>query len=89
MIDIETNDFAPSSASSTDRAVVAQKNSKQILLEIEHVGGYIIFYKYLCTVFIKYKMYCSSDVYTTSENRTNILCNKEQSTSSTNCTTVY
>jgi len=38
MIDIETNDFAPSSASSTDRAVVAQKNSKQILLEIEHVG---------------------------------------------------
>ncbi|XP_022164660.1 protein PAT1 homolog 1 isoform X3 [Myzus persicae] len=37
MIDIETNDFAPSSASSTDRAVVAQKNSKQILLEIEHM----------------------------------------------------
>jgi len=49
MIDIETNDFAPSSASSTDRAVVAQKNSKQILLEIEHVG-YIIFYRYLCSV---------------------------------------
>ncbi|XP_027844295.1 protein PAT1 homolog 1 isoform X1 [Aphis gossypii] len=37
MIDIETNDFAPSSTSSTDRAVVAQKNSKQILLEIEHM----------------------------------------------------
>jgi len=88
MIDIETNDFAPSSASSTDRTVVAQKNSKQILLEIEHVG-YIIFYKYLCTVFIKFKMYCFSDVYTTSENRTNILCNKEQSTSSTNCTTIH
>jgi len=88
MIDIETNDFAPSSASSTDRAVVAQKNSKQILLEIEHVG-YIIFYKYLCTVFIKYKMYYSSDVCTTTENRTNILCNKKQSTSSAYCTTIY
>ncbi|XP_060860181.1 protein PAT1 homolog 1 isoform X1 [Metopolophium dirhodum] len=37
MIDIETNDFAPSSASSTDRVAVAQKNSKQILLEIEHM----------------------------------------------------
>lgn len=36
MIDIETNDFAPSTT--TNRALVAQKNSKQILLEIEHVS---------------------------------------------------
>lgn len=36
MIDIETNDFAPSTT--TNRALIAQKNSKQILLEIEHVS---------------------------------------------------
>lgn len=39
MIDIETNNinFVPSSLS-VNRTVIAQKNSRQILLEIEHVS---------------------------------------------------
>ncbi|XP_025409185.1 protein PAT1 homolog 1 isoform X2 [Sipha flava] len=36
MIDIETQDFTPTSTS-TNRVIVSQKNSKQILLEIEHM----------------------------------------------------
>jgi hypothetical protein len=38
MIDIETQDFTPTSTS-TNRVIVSQKNSKQILLEIEHVSS--------------------------------------------------
>jgi len=48
MIDIETFDFAPSAipqsatatSTSSSRAILAQKNSKQILLEIEHVNNF-------------------------------------------------
>lgn len=47
MIDIETQDFTPTSTSSTststststNRVTVSQKNSRQILLEIEHVSS--------------------------------------------------
>jgi len=39
MIDIETNDFpATATPTSSNRTVISQKNSKQILLEIEHVS---------------------------------------------------